>query len=96
MECKHLNNYASPEDAAAHARAAGLEDIKTWLRPEVVTFPDDAGLGSFLGGGLLSPYLTGVDEQRRKEVVTSVVRALPDRSVRFVRLNVVGRTPLAK
>lgn len=85
--------FSTPEEAAALLRGAGLVDVVAWLQPEPTPFASMEELETFLATVVLRVELAALDPGQRARLVGAVARRLPERTVDYVRLNLLGRRP---
>jgi trans-aconitate 2-methyltransferase len=83
--------FATPEDTARRLRAAGFEDIETWLQPEPTRFERGEPFETFLRTVVLGSHLGRLPEAERDGFVRDVVDRLPEPLIDYVRLNIVAR-----
>jgi trans-aconitate 2-methyltransferase len=83
--------YASPEETAARLERAGFIDVETWSHPELVSFPTGQELAEFLETVCLREHLATLAPEERYPFAEAVAQALPDRTIDYVRLNIVAR-----
>jgi trans-aconitate 2-methyltransferase len=83
--------YADPPTTTERLRAAGFTDVECWLHDEPTPFPDDESLATFMRTVILAPYLDRMPDGERDGFVAAVAARLPDRTIDYVRLNVVAR-----
>jgi trans-aconitate 2-methyltransferase len=80
--------YAGVDEVAARLRAGGFEPTAVWLAPEPTTFDDDEVFRAFLRTVILRGHLAAMEPDRRMPFVDQVAKALPDRTLDYVRLNI--------
>lgn len=84
-------HYASAEEARARCERNGFVKVEAWLNPEPTPFESDEQLETFLATVILRAHLTRLPEEARSGFVRAVAAALPNRTIDYVRLNVVAR-----
>jgi trans-aconitate 2-methyltransferase len=88
-------NYAHPQTAARRLKAAGFEEIETWLHDEVAAFDSVDELARFLGVVVLGGYLERLPEAERApfaaEVAENVAAVDGTPALDYVRLNILAR-----
>jgi trans-aconitate 2-methyltransferase len=87
--------YADPETTARRLRAAGFDEVETWLHDEVAAFASVDELARFLGAVVLGGHLERLPEQERGPFAAAVakkVAAVDGRpALDYVRLNITAR-----
>ena len=81
-------NFASPDETIRRLHEAGFPHARAWLRPELVTFDDDAAFRAFLRTVILRSQLALVEPEARDDVVEGVAEQIPDRTLDYVRLEI--------
>ena len=88
-------NYAGPQTTARRLKAAGFEEIETWLHDEVAAFDSVDELARFLGVVVLGGHLERLPEAERApfaaEVAEKVATVDGTPALDYVRLNIVAR-----
>jgi len=83
--------YASPDETAARLERAGFADIEVWSNPELVSFSAAGTLVDFLQTVCLREHLGTLVPEERRPFTESVVAAMPEPVIDYVRLNIVAR-----
>jgi trans-aconitate 2-methyltransferase len=83
--------YASPRETARRLERAGFVDVGVWSHREPTPFPDSGELADFLETFCLREYLGTVSPDQRRPFAEKLAEAMPDRTIDYVRLNVVAR-----
>jgi len=84
-------NFAGPEETARRLRAAGFEDVSTWLQPRDVRPGDPLG---YLHSICLGSHLLQLPEEMREPFALAVQARLGDPlEIDYVRLNISARRP---
>ena len=81
-------NFASPRDTADRLHRLGYTDVWTW-RQHVDVRPDDPL--EYLATVVLGSHLERIPPERREAFVHSVLQAMDEPVVDYVRLNVLAR-----
>ena len=88
-------NYADPETTARRLRAAGFEEIETWLHDETAAFDSIDELARFLGTVVLGGHLERVPEEERAPFAAAVAEKIVavdgSPALDYVRLNIMAR-----
>ena len=84
-------HYAPAEEARARYLRHGFATVDAWLNPEPTPFESDEQLETFLETVILHAHLVRLPAERRRDFVREVAAALPNRTIDYVRLNVVAR-----
>jgi trans-aconitate 2-methyltransferase len=82
--------FATPEETRARLLASGFTDVRTWLTEEPVRFDSSSELEGFLATVILGPHLDRLAPEGRDAFVKQVAAGLPDRTIDYVRLNIVA------
>jgi trans-aconitate 2-methyltransferase len=82
--------FATPEETRTRLESAGFEAIDTWLHDEPVTFEDDGTFREYLRTVVLGAHLERLPAADRDPFVREVADALPERTIDYVRLNIVA------
>ncbi|HWI46515.1 MAG TPA: methyltransferase domain-containing protein [Rubrobacter sp.] len=87
--------YADAQSTARRLKAAGFEDVETWLHDEVAAFDSVDELARFLGTVVLGGHLEMLPEEERSPFAARVAEkvAAVDGSptLDYVRLNIMAR-----
>ena len=87
--------YADAESTARRLKAAGFEEVETWLHDEVAAFGSVDELARFLAAVVLGGHMEKLPEQERgpfaAEVATKVAAVDGSPSLDYVRLNIMAR-----
>jgi trans-aconitate 2-methyltransferase len=83
--------YASVDTTARRLADAGFADVDVWLNEEPTPFHSTAHFHDFLESVCLRESLATMPEEDRESFLHAVVDALPDRTLDYVRLNIVAR-----
>jgi trans-aconitate 2-methyltransferase len=83
--------YAGVEETEARLRAAGFEATDVRLVPRETRFASAEELERFLTSVVLRTYVMELGEQDGGALVRAVAARLPEREIRWVRLEVVAR-----
>jgi trans-aconitate 2-methyltransferase len=81
-------HYADGPETEARLRASGFGDLTVWLAAEPTPFDDDEVFQAFLRTVILRGHLAGMAPVEQDALVGAVARALPDRTLDYVRLNI--------
>ena len=84
-------HYAYPEEARERYTRAGFDAVETWLNDEPTTFESDEALEQYLATIIVRAHLARLPEDERAGFVHAVAQALPNRTIDYVRLNIVAR-----
>ena len=88
-------NYADPQTTARRLKAAGFEEIQTWLHDEVAAFDAVDELARFLAVVVLGGHLERLPEADRVPFATDVAEKVAavdgTPALDYVRLNIVAR-----
>lgn len=87
---QHPWNYAGVEETETRLRAAGFEAIDVRLVPRASRFEPDA-LVPYLSSVALRTYVTQLGEEAGARLVREVAARIPDRTIRWVRLEIAAR-----
>lgn len=87
----HDDKYFPGVDATRRAmeRAGWVVDA-AWLEPAPIWFADDAALAQWLRTVILGAQLGRMPRAAGDELVATVTRAIPDRTIDYVRINVAA------
>ncbi len=83
--------YASVETTTRRLTDAGFTDIDVWLNAEPTPFDSPAHFHDFLQAVCLRESLATMAEQEREPFLEAVIAAMPERTLDYVRLNMVAR-----
>jgi trans-aconitate 2-methyltransferase len=86
--------YADDRTTADRMTRAGFTDVRTWLEPAPITFPNAESYREFIGPVILRPFLNAItDEQVRDNFLNDVVQqgAEDGFELDYWRLNLEGR-----
>ena len=83
--------YAGVDETRARLRAAGFEAFDVRLVPRTTRFDADEQLERFLTSVVLRTFVTELGPQRGAALVRAVAARLPERELRWVRLEIVAR-----
>lgn len=83
-------HFAGPDDTEHRLRVAGFEVQRISLEARPVSFPDNATFRQFLRTVILGAHLDRMAPGDHDGFVAAVAERLPDRTVDYVRLNVVA------
>jgi trans-aconitate 2-methyltransferase len=83
--------YASPEETAQRLERAGFVDVKVWSHREPTRFAHGAELIDFLETVCLREHVGTLPPDERRPFAEKVAASLPDRTIDYVRLNIVAR-----
>jgi trans-aconitate 2-methyltransferase len=88
-------NYADPQTTARRLKAAGFEEVETWLHDEEALFDSVEELARFLGVVVLGGHLERLPEVERATFATEVAEKVAavdgTPALDYVRLNIVAR-----
>ncbi|HEX4755406.1 MAG TPA: methyltransferase domain-containing protein [Candidatus Dormibacteraeota bacterium] len=84
-------NYASPHQTRSRLASAGFEDIRVWLHDEPTPFASAEQLTDYLETVCLRQSVGSMPAEQRTQLLRDVVRAMPDRIIDYVRLNIDAR-----
>jgi trans-aconitate 2-methyltransferase len=91
---KDDKNYADPQATARRLKAAGFEEIKTWLHDEVAEFDSVDELARFLRAVVLGGHLERLPEAERAPFATEVAQKVTavdgTPALDYVRLNILA------
>jgi trans-aconitate 2-methyltransferase len=87
----HPWTYAGVEETEARLRAAGFERLDVRLVPRTTRFASDEELERFLTSVVLRTFVTELGPQAGGALVREVAARLPQREIRWVRLEIVAR-----
>ncbi|HKF85842.1 MAG TPA: methyltransferase domain-containing protein [Candidatus Limnocylindrales bacterium] len=83
--------FATPEQTRGRLESAGFTHVEAWLNDEVETFEAGTPFREYLRTVVLGAHLERLpDEAAREAFVAAVAERLPDATIVYVRLNVVG------
>lgn len=92
---KDDKNYADPETTAKRLRAAGFEEIETWLHDETAAFDTVEELSRFLGTVVLGGHMRRLPEEEREPFAAAVAEKIVavdgSPALDYVRLNMTAR-----
>ena len=83
-----LNNYASVSGTRDRLTAAGFDPVECWMTNEPVDFEDHNAFVDYLLNGVISPYVSSLNEPERMSIAEEVADRLPALNLQFVRLNI--------
>jgi len=83
--------FATAEETAEHLRAAGFNEIRTWLVDEPTTFEPGPPFDRFVETVCLRAMLERLPSGERARAVQAVIDHLPGAALDYVRLNIVAR-----
>jgi trans-aconitate 2-methyltransferase len=87
--------YADAETTARRLRAAGFEEVETWLHDETAAFDSVHELTRFIGTVVLGGHMERLPEEERGPfaagVAEKIVAAEDAPALRYVRLNMMAR-----
>lgn len=84
-------NYASVEDTRRRLAEAGFVDVEVWLHDEPTPFDTAEELMQYLETVCLRQAVAELPATERRSLLERVVSAMPDRTIDYVRLNMVAR-----
>ena len=82
--------FATPEETRARLLACGFTDVRTWPAEEPVRFDSSTELERFLATVILGPHLQRLAPEDRGVFVKQVAAGIPNRTIDYVRLNIVA------
>lgn len=86
-------NFADPATTRARLKAAGFEEIETWLHEEVAEFDSIEELTGYLKTAVLGQHLTFLPEAEHEPFAAAVAMQLAVRGplvIDYVRLNILA------
>lgn len=86
-------NFADPATTRARLKAAGFEEIETWLHEEVAEFDSIEELTGYLKTAVLGQHLTFLPEAEHEPFAAAVAMQLAARGplvIDYVRLNILA------
>jgi trans-aconitate 2-methyltransferase len=83
--------FETPEATAERLRAAGFEDVDTWLTPEPTRLEAGEPLEAYLRTVCLRDYLPGASDEERDAFIRTVAQRLGEPVIDYVRLNIQAR-----
>jgi trans-aconitate 2-methyltransferase len=84
-------HFATPEETVARLERSGFTGVRAWLQPEPTPFPDPERLRVYLRTIILRTYVDGLPQEAADDLVDRVAASVPDQTLDYVRLNMVGR-----
>lgn len=84
-------NYATVDDTRSRLADAGFVDVEVWLNEEPTAFDTPDDLMEYLETVCLRQSVGGLPAAERTRILEGVVAAMPDRTIDYVRLNMVAR-----
>lgn len=84
-------NYATPEQTRERLLRCGFVDVEAWLNEEPTPFASEDALEEFLRAVILRAHLQRLPAADQAPFVTQVAARLHNRTLDYVRLNVVAR-----
>lgn len=82
--------FATPGETRARLLACGFTDVRTWSAEEPVRFDSNSELERFLATVILGPHLQRLAPEDRGAFVKQVAARIPNRTIDYVRLNIVA------
>lgn len=92
---EHPWTYAGVEETEARLRAAGFEQLDVRLAPRVSRFGPGDELERFLTTVVLRTHVAELGPERGGALVRAVAARLPEREIRWVRLEIAARLSAA-
>ena len=82
--------FATPDETRDRLLACGFTNVRTWLAADPVRFHSSSELERFLATVILGPHLERLAPEGRGAFVEQVAARLPNRTIDYVRLNIVA------
>lgn len=82
--------FATPEETRARLLACGFTEVRTWSAEDPVRFDSSSELERYLATVILGPHLQRLAPEERDVFVKQVAARIPDRTIDYVRLNIVA------
>jgi trans-aconitate 2-methyltransferase len=86
-----MHRFETPEATAGRLRAAGFDEITTWLSEEPTRLEPGEPIETYLATVCLRSHLPKVPEADRPAVLREVARRLGEPVIDYVRLNILAR-----